>query len=62
MDEASSLALESIYLVSEEKTGTRHIKMAQIDAKTKRLKRVENNDIEIYASKSKESASKRSPQ
>ena len=62
MDEASSLALESIYLVSEEKTGTRHIKMAQIDAKTKTLKRVENNDIEIYASKSKENASKRSPQ
>lgn len=62
MEEASSLALESIYLVSEEKTGTRHIKMAQIDMKSKRLKRVENNDIETYASKSKENASKRPPQ
>jgi proteasome alpha subunit len=62
MEEASSLALESIYLVSEEKTGTRHIKMAQIDMKTKKMKRVENNDIETYASKSKENASKRAPQ
>jgi proteasome alpha subunit len=62
MEEASSLALESIYLVSEEKTGTRHIKMAQIDNKEKRMKRVENNDIDSYASKSKESASKRTPQ
>jgi proteasome alpha subunit len=61
MEEASSLALESIYLVSEEKTGTRHIKMAQIDTKTKKMKRVENNDIETYASKSKENASKRAP-
>ena len=62
MEEASSLALESIYLVSEEKTGTRHIKMAQIDNKAKRMKRVENNDIDSYASKSKENASKRAPQ
>jgi hypothetical protein len=36
--------------------------MAQIDMKSKRLKRVENNDIETYASKSKENASKRPPQ
>jgi proteasome alpha subunit len=62
MDEVSSLALESIYLVSEEKTGTRHIKMAQIDTKVKKMKRVENNDIDNYASKSKENASKRPPQ
>jgi proteasome alpha subunit len=62
MDDASSLALESIYLISEDKTGTRHIKMAQIDKKTKRMKRIENNDIENYASKSKENARKRKPQ
>ena len=58
MDEASILALDSIYLISEEKTGTRHIRMAQIDTKTKRIKFIENNDIENYASKSKENASK----
>jgi proteasome alpha subunit len=59
MAEASILALESIYLVSEEKTGTRHIKMSQIDTKTKKMKRVEDNDIENYAAKSKENARKR---
>ena len=62
MDDASILALESIYLVSEEKTGTRHIKMSQIDTETKKMKRIENNDIENYASKFKENASKRKPQ
>ena len=59
MDDASSLALESIYLVSEEKTGTRHIKMSQIDTKTKQMKRVEDNDLQNYVSKSRENASKR---
>jgi proteasome alpha subunit len=61
MDEASILALDSVYLISEEKTGTRHIRMAQIDTKTKRIKFIENNDIENYASKSKENSSKRTP-
>jgi hypothetical protein len=36
--------------------------MAQIDNKAKIMKRVENNDIDSYASKSKENASKRPPQ
>jgi len=62
MEEASILALDSIFLISEEKTGTRHIRMAQIDTKTKRIKFNENNNIEYYASKSKENASKRKPQ
>jgi len=62
LDDASSLALESIYLVSEEKTGTRHIKMSQIDTKTRKMKRVEDNDLKNYASKSKENASKSTPQ
>lgn len=59
MDKASILALDSIYLVSEEKTGTRHIKMSQIDTKTKKMNRVEDNDLENYSSNSKEIASKR---
>ena len=62
MEEASILALESIYLISEEKTGTRHVKMAQIDNKTKQMKRMENNDIKNYASKIKENANKGKPQ
>jgi hypothetical protein len=36
--------------------------MAQIDTKSKRMKKIENNDIDSYASKSKENASKRAPQ
>ncbi|HEU4469044.1 MAG TPA: archaeal proteasome endopeptidase complex subunit alpha [Nitrososphaeraceae archaeon] len=62
MEDASSLALESIYLVSEEKIGTRHIKMCQIDTKTKKMKRVEDNDLQNYVSKSKENVDKRASQ
>lgn len=59
MDDASVLALKSIYFVSEEKTGTRHIKMSQIDIKTKKMKSIIDNDLENYASNSKENARKR---
>lgn len=59
IDEASILALDSINLISEEKTGASNLRMAQIDTKTKRIKFLENNDIENYASKSRENASKR---
>ncbi|RPJ30221.1 MAG: archaeal proteasome endopeptidase complex subunit alpha [Nitrosopumilales archaeon] len=62
MDVASILAIESIYLTSEEKTETKVIKMAQIDKKTKKMKLIEKNEIDYYASKSKENASKRKPQ
>lgn len=61
MDDASSLAIESIYSISEEKIETRHIKMAQIDKKAMKLKWVEKNEIERYTSKSKENAKKRTP-
>src|SRR5919201_1634018 len=59
MDDAGALAMESIYLVSEEKTGTRHVKMAVIDNETKTMRKVEDNDIERYASIAKERSSKR---
>jgi proteasome alpha subunit len=49
MDEASALAIESIYLVSEDKTGTRHIKMAVIDNETRTMRKVEEGDIDRYA-------------
>jgi len=58
-DEAAALAIESIYLVSEDKTGIRHIKMAMIDSQTKNMRKVEESDIEKYSVKSKENASKR---
>ena len=54
MDEASTLAMESIYLVSEDKTGIRHIKMAIIDNDTKTMRKVEEEEIEKYARMAKE--------
>lgn len=49
LEEAGVLALESIYQVSEEKTGTKHIKMAVIDNETKMMRKVEEDEIERYA-------------
>jgi proteasome alpha subunit len=57
--EAASLAIESIYLVSEEKTGTRHLKMAIIDTKTRTMRKVEDEEIDNYAAMAKERAGKR---
>jgi proteasome alpha subunit len=54
MDDAGALAMQSIYLVSEEKTGTRHVKMAVIDNETKTMRKVEDHDIEGYASRAKD--------
>jgi proteasome alpha subunit len=59
MDDAGALAMESIYLVSEEKTGTRHVKMAVIDNETKTMRKVEDNDIERYASIAKDKSPKK---
>ncbi|HKX81296.1 MAG TPA: archaeal proteasome endopeptidase complex subunit alpha [Nitrososphaera sp.] len=59
MDEAASLAIESIYMVSEEKTGTRHLKMAIIDIANKTMRKVEEEDIERYAALARERAGKR---
>jgi proteasome alpha subunit len=61
IDEASILALDSINLLNDEKIGTNNLRMAQIDTKTKRIKFLENNDIENYASKSKENSGTRTP-
>lgn len=59
MDDAGALAMESIYLVSEEKTGTRHVKMAVIDNDTKTMRKVEDTDIERYASIAKDKSPKK---
>jgi proteasome alpha subunit len=58
MDDAGALAMQSIYLVSEEKTGTRHVKMAVIENETKTMRKVDDNDIGRYASMAKEKAPK----
>ena len=53
------MAIESIYLVSEEKEGTKHIKMAQIPLATKQLTRTSEKDIEHFAVKAKDNIAKR---
>lgn len=59
LEEAASLAIESIYLISEEKEGTKHVKMAEILNDTKILTKTSEKDIEKYAAKAKESVAKR---
>ncbi|HJU12936.1 MAG TPA: archaeal proteasome endopeptidase complex subunit alpha [Candidatus Nitrosotalea sp.] len=58
-EDAAALAIESIYLVSEEKDGIKHIKMAQILNETKVMTRTQEKDIEKYAAKAKENFTKR---
>jgi proteasome alpha subunit len=59
MDDAATLAIESIYMVSEEKSGTRHLKMAIIDEKSKAMRKVEDEEIEKYAGSARDRATKR---
>lgn len=56
IDDACVLAIEAIYLVSEEKTGTKHIKMAIIDTKERKMKRLSEKEIDKYAEKAKKPA------
>lgn len=58
LEEACVLAAQSIYLVSEDKVGTRHIKMAIIDRKEKKMRKVEDEEVEKYATKAKEKQGK----
>jgi len=59
LEEGAALAIESIYLVSEEKTGTRHLKMAIIDNKGRTMRKAEDDEIQKYAATAKDRASKR---
>lgn len=58
-EEAAALAIESIYLVSEDKEGVKHIKMSQIQNSTKLLSKISEKEIEKYAVKAKENSTKR---
>jgi proteasome alpha subunit len=60
LEEAAALAIESIYLVSEDKTGTRHVKMAIIDNIAKNMRKVEDQEIEKYAAVARERAARKS--
>ena len=49
LDKACILAIESIFMVSEEKTGTKHIRLAVIDSKSKTLRMMPLEEIENYS-------------
>jgi proteasome alpha subunit len=54
LEDACVLAAKSIYLVSEDKMGTKHIKMAVIESKDRRMRKVEDDEVEKYAAKARE--------
>jgi proteasome alpha subunit len=54
LDEASALAVASIYLSSEDKEGTSHIRMAQIKKDTGMFEIVSEEQIESFAKTAKE--------
>ena len=49
LDEGIILAIECIYLVSEDKQGTAHIKTAVVDAESKKMRRLTEEEIAKYA-------------
>jgi proteasome alpha subunit len=54
LEECGSLAIESIYLVSEDKASTRNIKMAVIDISSKTMRKVLDEDLDNYAKLAKQ--------
>jgi len=54
LQDLSVLAVKSIYLVSEDKVGVSHIRMATIDNKTKKLRRYTEEEVAKFASIAKE--------
>ena len=49
LDDAAALATASIYIASDEKEGTQHIKMSQIKADTKSFEIIPTDQIEKYS-------------
>jgi proteasome alpha subunit len=61
-EDASILALDSIYSIREENTEDRHVSMAQIDTNTRKIKFIQQDDIQVYATKSTENSGERAQQ
>ena len=61
LDAVVTLAIECIYLVSEDKSGTAHIKVAVIDADTKRMRRLTEEEIGKNAAAAKTRSEKPPP-
>lgn len=62
VDDALTLAVESIYLVSEDKVGTRHIKMAIIPTDSKQMRRLGDEEVDKIAESARSKASKQPSQ
>jgi proteasome alpha subunit len=60
LEECGSLAIESIYLVSEDKNSARNIKMAVIDTNTKTMRKVLDEELEGYVKLAKQSEASKS--
>ncbi len=57
LDEGATLAIECIYLVSEDKSGTDHIRMAIINTVDRRLRLLPDDQISEYAIKARKTES-----
>jgi proteasome alpha subunit len=53
LEEAVTLAIECIYLVSEDKSGTKHIKVSTIDAGTRKMRRLTDQEVAKSAAAAK---------
>lgn len=58
LSDAVTLAIECIYLVSEDKTGTAHIKVAVVEADTKKWRRLGEQEVSKGASGAKTKSDK----
>jgi len=54
LGDACILAIECVYMVSEDKVGTKHIKMALIDLEGKKMRHLTDEEIAKFAEKAKE--------
>ncbi|HUI00888.1 MAG TPA: archaeal proteasome endopeptidase complex subunit alpha [Nitrososphaerales archaeon] len=61
LEQGITLAIECIYLVSEEKQGVYHIKTAVVDTKNKKMTRLTMDEISKYAAGAKTRGSDKSP-
>jgi len=61
LEQGITLAIECIYLVSEDKTGVFHIKTAVVDAKSKKMRRLSEDEITKYASTAKTRGNDKAP-
>ncbi|MGH9917641.1 MAG: archaeal proteasome endopeptidase complex subunit alpha, partial [Nitrososphaerales archaeon] len=61
LEQGITLAIECIYLVSEDKLGVFHIKIGVVDAKTKKMRRLSEDEIAKYAASAKTRGSDKAP-